>query len=402
MSELFRKYHLGEFVNDYRKSLFERIDKLEITENTNISELVERLKTEFTIYPIVIGQPEPSQSSETTKQMYNPWGQLYNQKVLEITVTIPFEGNYKLFYCMPSRSTIVYLEDNVVIGQSNIKATITLTQFDENAYFSEVNEIISIVSTNLPTIHAETKPWNDRLENLIQQALENRKGVVSKKFDFFEKIGLKVNPKSTEYLVPPTITKKAIPTPATETSKTVAKEKVPILQEEVYRDIREVLYNVGRAIERKPSIYKDKYEEDLRDIFLLFLETRYEAATGVGEAFNKKGKTDILLKYAKDGTNLFVAECKFWKGQKKLTEGIDQLLGYLTHRDTKTALIFFVDQKEMTTVVSTIKTEISNHKNYSRHITDTYEHSINYEFTLPDDGDKKIQIEVMLFHFPKI
>lgn len=402
MSELFRKYSLGDFVNEYKKLLFERIEKLEITDNTNIYELVERLKSEFSIDPIVIGQPEPSQPKETTKKMYNPWGQLINQNVLEIIVTIPFEGNYKLFYCMPSRSTIVYLEDNVVIGDSNIKATITLTQFDQNAYFSEVNEIISTVSTNLPTINAETKPWNDRLENLIQQALENRKGVVSKKFDFFEKIGLKVNPKSTEFLLPPTITKKAIPTPATETSKTVAKEKVPLLQEEVYTDIREVLYNVGRAIERKPSMYKNKYEEDLRDIFLLFLETRYEATTGVGEAFNKKGKTDILLKYAKDGTNLFVAECKFWKGQKKLTEGIDQLLGYLTHRDTKTALIFFVDQKEMTTVVSTIKTEISNHKNYSKHINDTYEHSINYEFTLPDDNDKKIQVEVMLFHFPKI
>ncbi|WP_264524016.1 hypothetical protein [Flavobacterium sp. N502536] len=402
MSELFRKYHLGHFVGEYRNNLFERIDKLEITDSTNISELAARLKTEFTIYPIVIGQPEPSQPKETTKKMHDHWGRLINQGVLEIIVTIPFEGNHKLFYCMASRSTIVYLEDNVVIGNSDIKATITLTQFDEKAYFSEVNEIISTVSVNLPAIHDEIKPWNDRLENLIQQALENRRGIVSKKFDFMEKIGLKVNPKSTEYLVPPTITKKAIPTPATETSKTVSKEKVPILQEEVYKDIREVLYNVGKAIERKPSLYKDKHEEDLRDIFLLFLETRYEATTGIGEAFNKKGKTDILLKYAKDGSNLFVAECKFWKGQKKLTEGIDQLLGYLTHRDTKTALLFFVDQKEMTSVVRTIKTEISSHKNYSRHIRDTYEHSINYEFTLPDDSDKKIQVEVMLFHFPKI
>lgn len=402
MSELFRKYYLSDFVNEYRKSLFERIEKLEITADSNISELAERLKSEFTIYPVVIGQPEPSQQRETTKQMYNAWGQPVNQNVLEIIVTIPFEGNYKLFYCIPSRSTIVYLEENVVIGTSDIKATITLTQFDENAYFSEINEIISTVSTNLPTIHTETKPWNDAVETLIQQALENRKGVVSKKFDFFEKIGLKINPKSSEFLVPPTITKKAIPTPATETSKTVAKEKVPMLQEEVYTDIREVLYNVGRAIERKPSLYKDKHEEDLRDIFLLFLETRYDSATGIGEAFNKKGKTDILLKYAKDGTNLFVAECKFWKGQKKLAEAIDQLLGYLTHRDTKTALIFFVDQKEMTSIVRTIKTEISSHKNYSRLVGDTYDHSINYEFTLPDDGEKKIQIELMLFHFPKI
>ena len=125
-------------------------------------------------------------------------------------------------------------------------------------------------------------------ENLIKQSLEKRKGVVSNKFDFMEKIGLKVNPKSSEYLIPPTVKRKTIPTPATETTKTVSKEKIPILQEEVYKDIKEVLYNVGKAIERKPSIYKDKHEEDLRDIFLLFLETRYESTTGVGEAFNKK------------------------------------------------------------------------------------------------------------------
>lgn len=402
MSDLFRKYYLSEVLSNQRKNLLQRIDKLEVTDNTNIIELAEKIKNEFTIYPIIIGQPEPSQPKETTRQIRNHWGEMYNQNVVEITVTIPFEGDYNLFYCMPSQSTVVYLDKNVVIGKSNIKAIITLTQFDENAYFSEVNKIIGTVSTNLPRIHAEITPWNDGLETLIQQSIESRKGVVSKKFDFMEKIGLKVNPKSTEYLVPPTIVKKAIPTPATETSKTVAKEKVPILQQEVYSDIREVLYNVGKAIERKPSIYKDKHEEDLRDVFLLFLETRYEATTGVGEAFNKKGKTDILLKYAKDGTNLFVAECKFWKGQKEFLKAIDQLLGYLTHRDSKTALIFFVNQKELTNIVNTIKTEITQHKNYFNHIKDTYEHSINYEFTLPDDSNKKIQVEVMLFHFPTI
>ena len=93
---------------------------------------------------------------------------------------------------------------------------------------------------------------------------------------------------------------------------------------------------------------------------------------------------------------------KFGRAKKKRIEGIDQLLGYLTHRDSKTALIFFVDQKEMTSIVNTIKTEITKHPNFSKHIKDTYEHSINYEFTIPDDSNKKIQIEVMLFHFPTI
>jgi len=402
MGNLFNKYYLSEFVNSFRKSLLERIDKLEITENTNIPALVERLKEEFTIYPITIGEPNPSEPKETTRQRKNDWGENYTQKVFEIFVSIPFEGNSDLFYCTPSTSTVVYLDKSATINETNVTATITLAQLDEVAYFSQVNSIIGTLQTNLPRVHAETKPWNDGLEILIQQSLESRIGVVSKKFDFMEKIGLKVNPKSTEFLVPPTVIKKTIPTPATETTKTVAKEKVPILQQEVYNDIKEVLYNVGKAIERKPSIYKDKHEEDLRDIFLLFLETRYESTTGVGEAFNKKGRTDILLKYAKDGTNLFVAECKIWKGQKKLSEAIDQLLGYLTHRDSKTALIFFVDQKEMTSIVNTIKTEITKHPNFIKHIKDTYEHSINYEFSLPDDSNKKIQIEVMLFHFPTI
>ena len=402
MSDLFRKYHLSEVLSNQKYELLQFIDKLEITDNTDIIALGGKILSEFTIYPIIIGRPEPSQSRETKRQIRNGCGEMYNQNVVEITVTIPFKGDYNLFYCIASESTLVYLDETVVISKSNIKAIITLTQFDDNEYFSEINKIISKVSTNLPRIHAEIKPWNDGLETLIQQSIESRKGFVSKKFDFMEKIGLNVNPKSTEYLVPPTIVKKIIPSPATETSKTVAKEKVPFLQQEVYADIREVLYNVGKAIERKPSIYKDKHEEDLRDVFLLFLETRYEATTGVGEAFNKKGKTDILLKYAKDGTNLFVAECKFWKGQKEFLKAIDQLLGYLTHRDSKTALIFFVNQKELTNIVTTIRSVITQHQNYFSHIKDTYEHSINYEFTLPDDSNKKIQVEVMLFHFPTI
>lgn len=400
MGNLFNKYFLSKFIDAFRKRLRERIDKLEITDETDIISLVERLKNEYTIYPITIGEPKPSEPKETKRQRKNEWGETYDQKVFEIFVTIPFDGNNDLFYCMPSRSTVIYLDKGVSINRMDITANIILEQFDENAYFSKVNNIIEKLKKNLPNIHNEIKPWNDGLENLIKQSLEGRKGVVSKKFDFMEKIGLKVNPKSSEFLVPPTVNKKTIPTPATETTSTVEKEKIPILQEEVYNDIIEVLYNVGKAIERKPSIYKDKHEEDLRDIFLLFLETRYESTAGVGEAFNKKGRTDILLKYAKDGSNLFVAECKVWKGQKKLIEGIDQLLSYLTHRDSKTALIFFVNQREMTSIVDTMKTEISKHRNFSKHLDDTYDHSISYEFTLPDDTKKKIKIEVILFHFP--
>ena len=402
MGNIFNKYYLNEFINDFRKGLSTEIDKLEITDTTNVIQLVERLKTKFSIEPLVLKEAIPSAPKETTRERINDFRQTYAQKVFEINVSIPFDGNYKLFDCSPSSSRIEYLPENARINIQSVSATIVLEDLDPNKYNSEVSKIVSVLSSNLPIINIEIAPWNTGLENHIKSLLEQRKGVVSKKFDFMEKIGLNVNPKSNEFMIPSPVAKKTIPTPVSETTKNVKKEIVPILQEDVYKDIIEVLYNVGKAIERKPSIYLKKHEEDLRDIFLLFLETRYDSTSGVGEAFNKKGRTDILLKYAKDGTNLFVAECKIWKGQKELLKAVDQLLGYLTHRDSKTALILFVDQKEFTSVVSTVKAEIINHPHFKRHVKDTYEHAINYEFTLPDDSQKIIQIEVLLFHYPTI
>ena len=400
--DMFNKYHLRDVIKASKIKLSNHIDNLEITEIIDVNQIVAELKSEFSIVPLILKDAVPSEPKEITRRITNHWGELSSNGIFEINITIPFEGDKALFDCQASISTIIYFDESIRIHPQYISTTIVLTELDVDKFHKKVNKIISDISCNITKINEEIAPWNNGLENLIKELLEKRKGVVSKKYDFMEKIGLRVNPKSDEFMIPPTIAKKTIPTPITETSINIKKEHIPIIQQDVYNDIKDVLYNVGKAIERKPSLYIGKHEEDLRDIFLLFLETRYDSTSGVSEAFNKKGKTDILLKYAKDGTNIFVAECKVWKGQKKLHEGINQLLGYLTHRDSKTALIFFVDQKEFTSVVQTIKDEIIKHPQFKKHVKDTYEHSINYEFSLPDDSQKVIQMEVMLFHFPPI
>lgn len=399
MGNLFNKYSLNVYIDEYRKKINEDIDKLEITESSDIEKIVEKLISKATIHPIEFQEPKPSEPKEKTVpiQMYR---ETYSKKVFEIFVTIPFTGNNNLFNCHASTSTVVYIDKSVRIYNNYITVTIELDELDSQKYTVNLNKILEKLKSNLPRIHAEIKPWNDGLEALIRARLEQRKGIVAKKHDFMEQIGLKVNPSSTEFLVPNPVRKKAIPIPVSDSTSTTQKEKIPILQEKVYIDIKEVIYNVGQAIERKPSLYKDKYEEDLRDIFLLFLETRYDSTVGVGEAFNKKGKTDILLKYDKDGSNLFVAECKFWRGQKVFHSAIDQLLGYLTHRDSKTALIFFVDQKGLSSVIETAKNEIGNHLNFIRYIKDSHDTSFSYEMSLPDDSKKIIQMELMFFHFP--
>jgi hypothetical protein len=67
------------------------------------------------------------------------------------------------------------------------------------------------------------------------------------------------------------------------------------------------------------------------------------AADCSSETFNAAGKTDILIRV--EDRNIFVAECKFWKGEKHFIPTIDQLLSYTSWRDTKTAIILFNRQK---------------------------------------------------------
>ena len=92
----------------------------------------------------------------------------------------------------------------------------------------------------------------------------------------------------------------------------------------------------------------------------MVLSPHFQSVTG--ETFNKIGKTDILIRYK--NANVFVAECKFWKGIKAFYETIDQILSYLTWRDSKTAILCFVKNKEINPVLGQIESETSKHSCY--------------------------------------
>jgi hypothetical protein len=71
---------------------------------------------------------------------------------------------------------------------------------------------------------------------------------------------------------------------------------------------------------------------------LAHLNGHFEGAA-TGEAFRRSGKTDIRIE---DNTrSAFVAECKVWRGSGEVTKALDQLLSYLTWRDSKAALVIF-------------------------------------------------------------
>ena len=123
----------------------------------------------------------------------------------------------------------------------------------------------------------------------------------------------------------------------------------PTLDFKSYNEILKRLNDSGKNLERLPEVYFGRKEEGLRDHFVSILDPNLDLGSVSGETFNKSGKTDILYRY--DSSVVFIAECKVWKGKKQLLEAINQLLSYLTWRDSKTSLIIFVKQKAISSII---------------------------------------------------
>jgi hypothetical protein len=111
------------------------------------------------------------------------------------------------------------------------------------------------------------------------------------------------------------------------------------IADDVYEGMIRTVLRFTHALERRPSSAEllIANEETMRDWLMFLPSATYETPDGRdpfigGETENGAGKTDILVRY--EDRNVFIGECKFWHGQKKLSEAIDQLLSYTVWRDT--------------------------------------------------------------------
>ena len=120
----------------------------------------------------------------------------------------------------------------------------------------------------------------------------------------------------------------------------------PGITEHSYEQILQAIRNQGRQFERTPATYAKHDEEELRDILWGNLSTHFGRDV-TGEAFSRSGKTDIRID--DDGRAAFIAECKVWRGPRKLKLAVAQLLRYLRWRDCKTALVVFNKDREQFT-----------------------------------------------------
>ena len=151
----------------------------------------------------------------------------------------------------------------------------------------------------------------------------------------------------------------------------------PALPDTEYDFILTVVDRLSQTVERSPRTFVQMKEEQIRDLILVNLNGHYEG-DATGETFNAQGKTDILVRA--DGRNVFIAECKFWEGPKALKTAIDQILGYLTWRDTKAALLLFSKNIDFTNILSALATAVPQHPNFKRELQKISETHVRYLF----------------------
>ena len=166
-----------------------------------------------------------------------------------------------------------------------------------------------------------------------------------------------------------------------------------------YEKILNCIHLIGRMFERLPSTYAKKEEEHLRDHILITLGAAIIGST-TGETFNKRGKTDILVRG--HGGNEFVGECKFWRGNETYQAAITQLLSYLSWRDNKAAIILFVPNKEFSSVLEKIRTNTPSHPNFLRQVSEQEDTWLSYEFRSNEDPDRIVNVAVMAYHIPEV
>ena len=172
----------------------------------------------------------------------------------------------------------------------------------------------------------------------------------------------------------------------------------PVLPEEDYQNILKIVKDMTLVMERSPAAFSNMGEEDIRQHFLVQLNGHYEGKA-TGETFNVVGKTDILIRH--EGQNIFIGECKFWHGEKLFLETIDQVLSYLSWRDTKTAVIIFNKNRGFSSVLAKIKDVTPQHPLFKSGPKIEDETRFRYVFGQHDDPNREVILTVLVFDVPQ-
>lgn len=371
-------------------------------------DIFENIIGQVEIDPLVIYEDRMEMESRETKSdvsgskervFFGDKGPIYVDAV-EVTISIAFTGDPGLWDLRPDHWTSVFPHAKIhQPGKDGIGfLTIVFTQLKDessNKIKSGLDEELERIRIYLKSQKQQVDSFNASLPGYIQSAIKARKEKL-KTFDgIIEMLGIPLKRREDAPLIEPIPIKRKLIRPLPPPPKSGFKPEPGITVQD-YEHILSVIRHEGRTFETTPKTYAIHGEEELRDIMLAHLNGHYQG-TATGETFRRSGKTDIRIE--DQNRAAFVAECKLWRGKEELFKAINQLLGYLTWRDCKTALILF--NKEITKfndLLIKIPEALRAHQKFKRALTEGVDGEWRFEFFSEEDESRQVIIHVFIFN----
>ncbi len=402
---LFSTYDLSKAISDQRKLVEEEVDKLPENQFMRLTdqELIDFFRSKYEIIPLEIFEEQRSMEIDDThvdvSQDFNRHirnrSRIFNIKGIHVNIIIPFSGETDLWFYKPKTfsSILPYAE----IDKSNNKIILSFQYpYDEVDIEKKIQEGISDrlrpIKSYLSWINNDVNQFNNELEKLILCFVFNRRSLYNKKRNLIKSLNIPLKQKDNIpdiNIIP--IKKRIIkPLPSVPNSPPEA-----AISNEDYELILNLIRHEGRTFETTPKTYRKHDEEELRNIILAHLNGHFKG-DATGETFRGKGKTDIRIE--DDNRAAFVAECKIWGGKAILIDAINQLLGYLTWRDSKCSIILFnFKNSQFMKIQSGISEIFKKHEKYLS-IIPSEAGEWRFRFKSLNDDDRIVIIHVFLFN----
>jgi hypothetical protein len=332
-----------------------------------------------------------------TFDISNP-NEKFKRKV--VVYHIPMNGNIGLLRFSPTnRYSISGMNGKLTIRNNTLDVSFIDIYNQPEKIDSDFERTKNAIAGKLNAVKGEYDNFHKELPKFIDGEIKKRIQKINHTNDYKSKFKYPIKKKNipAAFESPRIVKKKKITPKPVGASNTVTNQR--FITDEDYMHILGLLQDCGNNWEHFPELYKGKGEEALRDQLIFVLAPNIEGVVA-GEAYNKKGKTDISIKH--ESTNLFIGECKIWKGPKGFLETIDQILGYLTWRDSKAAIMMFVPNQEISAVRKATEESAKSHPNFVRILDVINEGWTNYRFHIENDPGTYITLAVQLYHLPKL
>jgi len=312
-------------------------------------------------------------------------------------IMIPFVGEAWIFRYRPSEYWTVFPHGEVRETRSGQPGTLVITieqphDVDQGQFKQVFDQEIDLTRKFLGNAKSEVEHYNDQLPNTIRPLIQHRRQRQERHSGIAALLDIPLQSKPGAPSLEP-IKVEVRPLPKLPVPPKTGLQPEPGITQEMYERILNVIRHEARTYETAPGTFTKLEEEELRDVILSHLNGHFQGEAA-GEVFRRNGKTDICIQ--EKNRAAFVGECKVWHGAGQIPGDLDQLLEYLTWRDSKAAFVVFNKTvKEFSLILENLPKAISEHQCFVRRLE--CEHSGEWRMLMRSIEDEGRTVTVHVF-----